>query len=149
MRKFYPMPVAEVFLHPAYRALSAAGRGMVWSLLEHYWLSECRELPKNQTELFTLARSHRMVWSMHRDEIIGIINDVEPILQDYFVARVGKTNHLRRLSEHGIAMQRKRAREKKLLAAGVAELAPQKDRNQVERPPTPDVRGARARIIQK
>jgi hypothetical protein len=86
-RRLYSMPVQPIFEHPAYISLPVAGRGMIWSLFEHYWRTECRPLPIADDQLFAIVRAHRPTWRHWRGQILGIFNDVSPTLATAFENR--------------------------------------------------------------
>ena len=111
-RKLYPMPVQEVFDHPAYVALPAAGRGMLLSALETYWRSECRALPQNDDGLFAVVRAHRSTWRKHKPDILLVFNDVRPALEAYYRLRVTKSTTISFLQKRGGATTAAKAKLK-------------------------------------
>jgi hypothetical protein len=55
-RQLYPLPVEDLFSNPAYIALPATGRGMLLSLCEHFWKTECLRRPCDDDQLFAIGR---------------------------------------------------------------------------------------------
>lgn len=93
-RRLYPLPVEAIFDHPEYVALPSAGRGMLWSLCEHFWKSKCAPLPRDDDQLFAIARAHRPTWRAWRTVILRIFNDCAPDLVSYHKLRDAKGTSL-------------------------------------------------------
>ena len=103
-RRLYPMPVEALFDHPAYKALPAAGAGLVNRLLEHFWLTDCRPLPNDEGQLFAIARAHRPTWQHYKTEIMKIFHDVAPEMQQYHAEREARRTQLRIAARNGAAV---------------------------------------------
>lgn len=86
-RKAYPVPLLELWDHPSYVTLPAAGRGMLLSLIEHFWKSECQPLPRDDDQRFAVARAHRPTWRHYKERILTIFEDIRPGLEAYFRLR--------------------------------------------------------------
>ena len=146
-RKIYDMPVDEVYLHPEFIGLSSSGRGTVFTLLLHYWLSDCAPLPTAPNELFAVCRPSPRVWATHKHIILKIFNDVSPGMSRNLAYKKMRHEVARDLGERGRGIQRLRTLARKAVAHGAREeAAPVRDSNPVERPARPEERGARARI---
>lgn len=74
------MPVEIIAHNPRVMRLPAAGLGILTRIILHFWLTECQPLPIDRDELFSVARAHRPTWSVWRDEILSIFNDIAPAL---------------------------------------------------------------------
>jgi hypothetical protein len=83
-RKIPPMPIEGLIDHPKAIALPAAGKGMLFQLVAHFWLTECQPLPATDGALFAIARAHRPTWSEHRVAIKAVLADVLPQLAKAF-----------------------------------------------------------------
>ncbi len=82
-----PLPVATLFNDPLYADLPCAARGMVISLCEHFWRTEGRPRPKDDDQLFALARAHRPTWRHHRENILTVFDRWAPSAATYFERR--------------------------------------------------------------
>lgn len=109
MRKLYPMPVDGLFGHPDWVALPAAARGMLMSLCEHFWRTDCRPLPRDDDQLFAIARAHRPTWRHHKPMILSVFKTLEPELAAYWRLRETKGTTIRFVSEKGGAKTRAKA----------------------------------------
>jgi len=100
-RKLFPMPVDGLFSHPDWIALPVAGRGMLMSLCEHFWRTDCRPLPRDDDQLFAVSRAHRPTWRHHKATILAIFADIRPALETYHHTRRDKKDQLRIASSRG------------------------------------------------
>jgi hypothetical protein len=82
-RLLFELPVDALFNHRDYVALPAAGRGMLLSLCEHFWRSGCHQLPRDDDQLFALARAHRPTWRHHKAAILQVFEAIRPELERY------------------------------------------------------------------
>jgi uncharacterized protein YdaU (DUF1376 family) len=95
MRKaLYPMPVDGLFAHPEWVTLPCAARGMLMSICEHFWRGGCKPLPKDDDQLFAIARAHRPTWRHHKPVIVALFQDIRPELEAYWRARESKATTL-------------------------------------------------------
>lgn len=141
------MPVDEVYLHPDFIALSSSGRGTVFTLLLHYWLSDCAPLPTAPNELFAVCRPSPRVWNTHKHIILRIFNDVSPGMAKSLAEKKRRREMIHDLGERGRGVQRLRALAKKQVTHGAREeAAPAREANPTERPARPEERGTRARV---
>ena len=148
-RKLFPMPVQELFEHPAYVALPAAGRGMLLSALETFWRSDCRALPTNDDGLFATVKAHRSTWRKHKPEIMQVFHDVAPALVAYWRERSNKQEQLRIAARNGAAIvkaSRALAAVREQAPPAPVHVAPIREPTQAPRPPKPADRPARARL---
>lgn len=137
MRKLYPMPVDGLFGHPDWIALPAAARGMLMSLCEHFWRTECRPLPKDDDQLFAIARAHRPTWRHHKPMILSVFKTLEPDLAAYHHKRVTGADTLRIAARDGHSEKRARKAAAHIAEASPAPMAsplPALEPNRVERP---------------
>jgi hypothetical protein len=65
----YPIPLYDLWGDPRYVALPSAARGMLLSLCENFWKSACAPLPRDDDQLFSLARAHRPTWRLWREMV--------------------------------------------------------------------------------
>jgi hypothetical protein len=150
-RALYPLPVDDLFAHPGYVALPAAGRGMLLSALENFWRSDCRSPPTNDDGWFSYVRAHRSTWRAHKDEIIAIFEAVRPGLEAYKRKRDGghkglshaahASNAARRLS----ALKEATARERQ----AIQPLPIREPNAPPPRPLPPTQRQARPQLIDR
>jgi uncharacterized protein YdaU (DUF1376 family) len=115
MRKpkpLYPLPVDELFRHPLYIALPSAAVGMLLRLCEHFWKTGCRPLPRDDDQLFALARAHRPTWRHHRADVLRVFEDTRPALVAYREARENGAQGLRIAAYNTNAKRKARALEK-------------------------------------
>jgi hypothetical protein len=94
-REPWPLPIATLFTDPAWRSWSCAARGMAISILEHYWMTECRPLPTDRNQLFAIARGHPRTWRAYRDEIMRLVTECLPDLDAYRRQRLAAREGLR------------------------------------------------------
>jgi hypothetical protein len=78
IKEFAPFPIELLARHSAALALPSAGSGMVTRILIYYWLTDCRPLPKNITELCGIARAHKPTFALYRQDLLLVINDLAP-----------------------------------------------------------------------
>lgn len=142
-RDLYPLPVNEMFQNRAYVALPAAGRGMLLSLCEHFWKTGCEPLPKDDDQLFAIARAHRPTWRTHKPKILLVFEEIRPGLESYFRKREGNREGLTEASARSNSTRRLNAlREKRPVHAAVAGavITPKRDAIQTTRPAPPGER---------
>jgi hypothetical protein len=124
-QKLFPLPVDEIFSHPDWVALPAAGRGMFFSIVEHFWRTGCRPLPVCRDQLFCIARAHRPTWKSHKARILKLFEDVRPGLEDYYQRKV-ETCRVRRAAAirggQATAMRRRQREAQNLPARSLPDL---------------------------
>jgi len=108
-RKLYPMPVEGLFSNPSYIVLPAAGRGMLFSLCEHFWRSECQPRPRDDDQLFAIARAPRPTWRHHRANILAVFDAWAPEAARHFETRQSRRDSLRIASDCSRAARRRKA----------------------------------------
>lgn len=118
-RALYPMPVDGLFGHPAYVSLPVAGIGMLIRLCEYYWRSGCAGFPRDDDQLFAIARAHRPTWRHWKPTILQIFSDIRPEMDGYHAQRVGGLTGMR-LAAMGAAKAKLSARAKSLVENVVA-----------------------------
>ena len=131
------MPIEALVDHPLAMTLPAAGFGILFRLLMHFWLSECRELPKSDRELRSIGRAHVPVWKAYKADIFECFEAIKPSMVAYLHERVTKANGLRIAARAGQA-----ARKARSVATHIAEASPatemltspQREANAVARP---------------
>jgi hypothetical protein len=147
-RRLYPMPIAGLIDHPEFIAMSAAGRGMLVTLVLYYWQSECQPIPTKRSELFVVCRGNPQMWHKYYDKILRIFSDIKKELDDYYEARESKKTTFNILSARARANARaKRLGENAPVLADVEDRAPQREKARYERIQTPEERGARPRAV--
>ena len=147
--RVYPLPVADLFANRAYIALPAAGRGMILSLTEHFWKTGCKPLPRDDDQLFALARAHRPTWRTHKASILSVFEAIRPGLEAYFRRREGNRAGLIAAAHSSASTRRLKALKDSLapspIELGVAPI-PKRDAVQAVRPLAPGQRPARVRL---
>ena len=111
-KRLAPMPIEPILDNPRYMRLPAGARGMLHSLVYHFWLTDCAPLPRDDDSLFAIARAHRPTWRTWKPELLEIFAEIAPILERSNEARRLQHESLRRLADKGRA-----ASEAKRLAA--------------------------------
>jgi hypothetical protein len=146
-RRIDPMPIEDVYLHPDFVALTSSGRGTVFTLLLHYWVSDCAPLPTSHSELFAICRPSPRVWNTHKQVILKIFNDVSPGMASEAAFKKSRRAVIRELGARGAGILRLKALGRKQVAHGAREDAlPTREANPKERPAAPEQRGGRARV---
>jgi hypothetical protein len=120
-----PFPIDLLARHSAALALPSAGFGMVTRLLIHYWLTDCRPLPKGIADLCAIARAHKPTFSNHRQDIMLIINDLAPILKIRHESYWQRRNNLSALANTTNAKRALRRAEKMATQQAQGMPAPQ------------------------
>lgn len=116
----YPMPVRGLVEHPAFKALPSAGRGMLFSLLLHYWTTELQPIPTADDRLCAICQGHRPTWRHYKSSILRIFHDVRPEMEAYYKQRLTKHHGLRQAAISGNATRRLQAREAKRPASAIS-----------------------------
>ena len=152
-RDLYPLPVHTVWNHPAYVVLPAAGRGMLFSLLEHYWRGGCRWFPPTELQQSQWAQAHLRSWKLHKAAILEVFAACRPELDGYHAKREGgrlglingahAVNSARRLEAMRENTARAQARRLELSGAG---MTPRREANPAPRPVAPDKRPPRPKF---
>lgn len=146
-RKIHDMPVEEIYLHPQFIALPPAGRGMLFTLLLHFWFSDCAPIPTSPGDLYGVCRPNARVWMTHKDVMLRIFNDIRPGLIASLAEKKRRREMIQDLGERGRGVQRLRALARKQATHGAREEAvPQREANPRAKVATPEERGARARV---
>jgi len=100
-RRIYPIPFEGLIDNPDFIAMPAAGAGILFRLCLHFWLSECRPLPKSDNELQAITRAHRPTWSTWRHTVLKIFEAIRPELEAYFLLREARLTTLRFAGQRG------------------------------------------------
>lgn len=145
-RRLFPLPIEGIMDHPEFVALTSAGRGMLMTLIMHYWQSECRDLPTRDNDLFAIARADRAVWRKHKPVVLRIFEHVKPELDTYLAERVRRKAMVRELGIRGASVTKLRAIERKRAREIAPEAVPQRAAEQREKHAAPEDRGARLRV---
>lgn len=77
-RKIPPIPLEVIADNPEALDLSAIAWGALIKLAWHFWITECRPLPRNR--LFLIAGVHPKTWVQYRSDIMRILGTVLPEL---------------------------------------------------------------------
>ena len=75
------MPVDCIIDHPGFIGMSAAGRGMLMTIVLHHWQTGFKRFFISGSELFAIARAHPQQWGIHKHDILNILNDIRPELE--------------------------------------------------------------------
>lgn len=155
-KRLLAMPVDELFNHPRWIALPAAGKGMAIAILEHFWRTDCAPLAANSNTLWPLCRAHNATWHTHKAGIIALFADLAPILAKSLADRRAGRDRLRIASTNGAAATKLRATLaafEKSTAAPIAPtelgLVPKREPSTAPRPAPPDRRPERARLVDR
>ena len=105
----WPVPMAQLWADPRYRALPCAAVGMLARLCEHFWLTECRRFPRDDDTLMGLARAHRPTWRRYRTEILSIFDAWAPVAARYFRTRQRRHASLSIAGKCSAAVRRRKA----------------------------------------
>lgn len=137
-RRLYPMPVETIIDHPDFIAMPAAGRGILFSLLTHFWSTECRPLPKSDRELRSIGRAHVPTWKHWGASVLKVFNDVRPVLESYKNIRDMKATTLSLLGQKTTSKRRAQALTNSAttdqsVAAYAMGILPKKDPNPPQR----------------
>ena len=152
-RDLYPLPVHGLFNHPGFVVLGPAGRGMLLSILEHYWRGGCRWYPTTDLQMSQWAQAHMRTWKLHKAAIYEVFHAIRPELDAYHAKREGarkglihaqaaatSTRRLNAIRENTAAAQ---ARRLDLAGAG---MQPRREANPTPRPLAPDQRPPRPKF---
>ena len=146
-RKIEDMPVTDLYLHPEFIAMPPAGRGMLFTLLLHFWFSDCAPIPTSPGDLYGICRPNARVWATHKAVMLKVFNDVSPGMAKRMAYKKMRRDVVRGLGERGRGIQRLRALAAKSVAHGAREDAlPTREANPKERPAAPEQRGGRAKV---
>lgn len=107
------MPVEALVDHPQFIALPAAGRGILLSLLLHFWTTELAPLPKSDRELRSIGRAHVPTWKHWGPSVLKVFAEVAPALESYYRLRQVRGTTLSVMAQ----MRGSRAKVKALRAA--------------------------------
>ena len=110
-RRLLPMPIEAMVDDPRRIALPIAAKGMLYELCLHYWVSECREFPKDADSLFVILKAHRPTFSKYLPEILAIFADIRPQLEQAWKRNQGSRELLRHLRARRTANDRRKALE--------------------------------------
>ena len=157
-RKLFPLPVQPILDNPTYKALPAAGVGILFRLVAHWWETDLRPLPIADHDLRAISRAHLNTWKEHKADILQAIAAIQPELAAYHAWRSQGRERLRIASYNGGAANAARASAKRI-AASIPAPAPLNDAHQLgyvpqrqpspERPPAPDKRPPRPIRVDK
>jgi hypothetical protein len=143
-RALYPMPVNGLFATPDWITLPAAGRGMLMTICEHFWRSDCRPLPRDDDQLFAIARAHRPTWRHHKAQIMAVFEAIRPELEAYWRKREGARRGLVNASHAANSTMRLNAlRKASPLAQADPVIVPTKSQPLAPTPPKATQRPAR------
>ena len=104
-RKIPAFPLHLLADHPAALALPAAGFGMLCRLVLHFWLTDCKPIPKNNTELASIMRAHKPTLAIWRDQILLIFSDLRPHIEQHLKNYKTKQSTLLIVGQRGNATQ--------------------------------------------
>lgn len=111
-QQFPSMQVDILASHPAALAHTAAGFGILTRICFHFWMTECRPLPLDDGELFSIGRAHRPTWRRHKSNILNILSDVMPELERAWTSRRNRRDNLSRLAQRSASMRALNAGQK-------------------------------------
>jgi uncharacterized protein YdaU (DUF1376 family) len=117
----FPLPVESILYHPDFIAMPAAGAGILFRLVLHFWQTECRPLPAADHELRSIARAHAPTWRHWRAQVLSVFDAVRPALEGYYELRLNKKTTLSRLAHRRHSQQRLKASQDSV--AGLASIS--------------------------
>jgi uncharacterized protein YdaU (DUF1376 family) len=85
-------------------AMPVAGRGIMLSLVWHYWLTDCAPLPKDRDRLFAIAQAHKPTWSTHSATILAVLHELAPKIAARFAAHHARRENMKKISQRGASM---------------------------------------------
>lgn len=88
------MPIEAIVDSPDFIAMPSAARGILFGLLVHFWLTDCRPLPISDRELRSIGRAHVPTWKHWRGAVLATFEAVRPELEAYKRQRDTKANGL-------------------------------------------------------
>jgi hypothetical protein len=153
-RRLYPIPLEGLIDNPDFIAMPAAGRGILFSLVLHFWLTECRSLPTADHELRNIARAHAPTWRHWKAQVLKVFGNIRPSLEAYYSARENKAANLSRLGQRTISL-RKAAALRKVNAppdnipAYASGFIPKREPARPQRPPSPENRPQRKLMVDR
>jgi uncharacterized protein YdaU (DUF1376 family) len=114
--KIYPLPVEGLIDNPGFMMLPAAARGILFTLVLHFWQSECRPLPDSDVEKRHIARAHRPTWNKWGAVILSVFDAVRPELEKYYRLRKNHETTLSLAAKRGGQSSAAKRRQKSLAA---------------------------------
>ncbi len=153
-RQIYPMPVEGLISNPDFIAMPAAGRGILFSIVLHFWLTECRALPTADHELRNIGRAHAPTWRHWKAQVLKVFRDIRPTLEAYYSARENKAANLSRLGQRTISLRKAAALRKvnappdNILAYATG-FIPKCEPARPQRPPSPENRPQRKLMVDR
>lgn len=149
-RRIYPMPVEDLYDHPDFIAMPAAGRGITASILLHFWVTECRPLPIADHELRAIGRAHAPTWRHWKPHVMAVVQALAPIMAQAREYRMANKHRLaignQKLRQ--LAAERRAGRDLDKARSSLEPImsptfsTPQRDPAPL-RPPVPEKRAAR------
>ena len=85
-------------------AMPVAGRGIMLTLVWHYWLTDCAPLPKDRDRLFAIAQAHKPTWSVHSPTILAALHDLAPKIAARFAAHHARRAHMQKIGSKGASV---------------------------------------------
>ena len=119
-RKIPAFPLHLLADHPAALALPAAGFGMLCRLIIHFWLTDCKPIPKNNDELASVMRAHKPTLSVWRDQILLIFADLRPQIEQHLKNYKTKISTIKRIGQRGNDTRRAQAMQDRVVALPAA-----------------------------
>jgi hypothetical protein len=153
-RQIYPMPVEGLIYNPDFIAMPAAGRGILFSLVLHFWQTECRALPTADHELRNIGRAHAPTWRHWKAQVLKVFGDIRPTLEAYYSARENKAANLSRLGQRTVSLRKAAAlRNVNALSDNIPVYAsgfvPKREPVRPPRPPSPENRPPRKLMVDR
>ena len=105
-RKIYPMPVESIYDSAAFARLPAAGAGMLFRLMLHYWFTGCQPMPIADHELRAICRAHTATWVSVKKHVLDLFNELRPAMDRYFYERENKLTTIKMNFSKGNANRR-------------------------------------------
>ena len=107
-----PAALEPFAYHPEIIALPSIVSGALLRLVVHWYLTDCRELPKADHELAAIARAHRTTWRKYNADILRLFGELRTELLAIEARRVANYAHLDRIRDRGIATKKLKTLQK-------------------------------------
>jgi hypothetical protein len=95
------MPIETLVDHPDFIAMPCAGKGMVFALASHFWMTKCQPLPAADHERRSIARAHFPTWQAHKLKVANVLEAVLPDLERYFHIRNARGMNVLKMARAG------------------------------------------------
>jgi uncharacterized protein YdaU (DUF1376 family) len=110
-RAIFPLPLDGWTDDPRFLRMPAAGAGMTFRIIAHYWRTECEALPAHDSEWRSIARAQVATWCHHKTDIMSLVSDYAPAFKLAYQERLRKRRWIQHLAERSVIKRRERQQE--------------------------------------